>query len=82
MENVMRAICHFWIGKPERLTRLGDCVGFIGYFLPLAGPFTRVSGMVLATCHGSSDFPALSELYPGGRRGGCRHPAYPPSSLC
>lgn len=60
----MRAIFNFLVGKPGRVTRLGEFVGFVGYFLSLAALFSRMPGMVVAAFHGSTEFRTLSELYP------------------
>lgn len=60
----MRAIFDFLVDKPGRVTRLGEYVSFVGFFLVLAGMFSRMPGMVVGVLHGSSESPTLSEIYP------------------
>lgn len=62
---MMRTIFNFMFGKPGRVTRIGECVGYIGYFFSMAGFFGKMPGMVIAAFNnGSIDFRPISELYP------------------
>lgn len=60
----MRGLFDFMVGKPGRITRLGECLGFIGLFLSLASLFSRMPGLFQGTLDGSYEYKSMSALFP------------------